>query len=45
MNISKIKDAKYFIIVLNTTLDIAHKDQFSEIVCLVHISENRKVEI
>ena len=43
--ISEIKDAKYFSIMLDSTPDIAHEDQDSEIVHYVHIDENRKVEI
>ena len=43
--ISEIKDAKYFSIMLDSTPDIAHEDQVSEILRYVHIDENRKVEI
>lgn len=44
--ISEIKDAKYFSIMLDSTPDIAHEDQVSEILRYVHIDDdNRKVEI
>lgn len=43
--ISEIKDAKYFSIMLDSTPDIAHEDQVSEILRYVHINEDRTVEI
>ena len=42
--ISEIKDAKYFTIMLDSTLDIGHEEQVSEILRYVHIDENRKVK-
>jgi len=43
--ISEIKDAKYFTIMLDSTPDIGHEEQVSEILRYTHIDENRKVEI
>ena len=43
--ISAIKNAKYFTIMLDSTLDIGHEKQVSEILHYVHIDENRKVKI
>ena len=39
-----IKKAKYFSIIFDSTPDISHIDQMSEIIRSVHI-ENKKVEI
>ena len=43
--ISEIKNAKYFTKMLDSTLDIGHEEQVSEILRYVRIYENRKVEI
>ena len=43
--ISKIKNAKYFTIMLDSTPDIGHEGQVSEILRYVHIDKNKKVEI
>ena len=42
---SEIKDAKYFTIMLDSTPDIGHEKQVSEILRDVHIDEDRKVKI
>ena len=38
--ISEIKDAKYFTIMFDSTSDIGHEEQVSEILRYVHIDEN-----
>ena len=43
--VSKIKNAKYFTIMLGSTPDISHKKQVSEILLYVHVDENRKFKI
>ena len=43
--ISEIKDTNYFTIMWDSTPDIGHEEQVSEILRYVHIDENRKVEI
>lgn len=43
--LSEIKEAKYFSIMLDSTPDITHEDQISEVLRYVHIDENRNIEI
>ena len=43
--IFEIKDAKYFTIMLDSTLNIGHEEQVSELLRYVNIDKNRKVKI
>ena len=43
--ISEIEDAKYFTIMLDSTPNIGHEEQVSEILRYIHVDENRKIEI
>ena len=43
--VSEIKAAKYYTIMVDSTPDISHEDQVSQILRYVRINENKKVEI
>ena len=44
-DISEVKKAKYFILMLDSTPDVSRQDQIAEILRYVHINENKSVEI
>ena len=43
--ISKVKKAKYFTLMLDSTPDVSRQDQIAEILRYVHINENKDVKI
>ena len=44
-NISKVKKAKYFTLMIDSISDLSREDQIVEILRYVHINENKDVEI
>nr|XP_039248891.1 zinc finger MYM-type protein 1-like [Styela clava] len=44
-NISEVKKAKYYTVMLDSTPDISREDEIAEILRYFHISENKDVEI